>query len=73
MNLTDLVKSNESSIVDVRTTEEFASYRIESSINIPLNLLPENITGEIKSVFISFNNKSVPIFPEPIIPALIIF
>ena len=43
MNLTDLVKSNEASIVDVRTTEEFASYRIESSINIPLNLVPENI------------------------------
>ncbi len=43
MNLTELAKSSNTSIVDVRTTEEFKSSRIENSINIPLNLISENI------------------------------
>lgn len=43
MNLTELAKSSKTSIVDVRTTEEFKSSRIENSINIPLNLISENI------------------------------
>jgi rhodanese-related sulfurtransferase len=29
--------------VDVRTTEEFSNSRVEGSVNIPLNLVPENI------------------------------
>ena len=43
MNLTDLVRNSETSIVDVRTTEEFSNSRVEGSVNIPLNLVPENI------------------------------
>lgn len=43
MNLTELAKSSKTSIVDVRTFEEFKSSRIENSINIPLNLISENI------------------------------
>ena len=43
MDLTDLVRNSKTSIVDVRTTEEFSNSRVESSVNIPLNLIPENI------------------------------
>ena len=43
MNLTDILRSKETSIVDVRTKGEFSSSRLEGSINIPLNLIPENI------------------------------
>ena len=43
MDLTDLVRNRKTSIVDVRTTEEFSKSRVEGSINIPLNLVPENI------------------------------
>jgi len=43
MNLTEIVRSKETSIVDVRTKEEFSSCRLEGSINIPLNLIPENV------------------------------
>ena len=43
MDLTDLVRNSEISIVDVRTTEEFSNSRVEGSVNIPLNLVPENI------------------------------
>ena len=43
MDLTDLVRNSKTSIVDVRTTEEFSSSRVEGSVNIPLNLVPENI------------------------------
>lgn len=43
MNLTDLVRNRKTSIVDVRTTEEFSNSRVEGSVNIPLNLVPENI------------------------------
>ena len=43
MDLTDLVRNSETSIVDVRTTEEFSNSRVEGSVNIPLNLVPENI------------------------------
>tara|TARA_Y100000385_G_scaffold41240_1_gene38439 strand:- start:244 stop:522 length:279 start_codon:yes stop_codon:yes gene_type:complete len=43
MDLTELVRNRETSIVDVRTTEEFSNSRVEGSVNIPLNLVPENI------------------------------
>jgi phage shock protein E len=43
MNLSDLVRNRETSIVDVRTTEEFANSRLEGSVNIPLNLIPDNV------------------------------
>ena len=43
MDLTDLVRNSKTSIVDVRTTEEFSTSRVEGSVNIPLNLVPENI------------------------------
>ena len=43
MDLTQLVRNGKTSIVDVRTTEEFSTSRVEGSVNIPLNLVPENI------------------------------
>ena len=43
MDLTDLVRNSKTSIVDVRTTEEFSNSRVEGSVNILLNLVPENI------------------------------
>lgn len=43
MNLSEIAKSSKTSIVDVRTTEEFKISRIKDSINIPLNLISENI------------------------------
>ena len=43
MDLTELVRNSVTSIVDVRTPEEFSNSRVEASVNIPLNLVPENI------------------------------
>ena len=43
MNLSELIRNTKTSIVDVRTTKEFESSRVEGSINIPLNLVPDNI------------------------------
>jgi len=43
MDLTEIVRNRKTSIVDVRTTEEFSNSRVEGSVNIPLNLVPENI------------------------------
>ena len=43
MDLTDLVRNRKTSIVDVRTSEEFSNSKVEGSVNIPLNLVPENI------------------------------
>lgn len=43
MNLSELIRNTKTSIVDVRTTKEFESSRVEGSVNIPLNLIPENI------------------------------
>ena len=43
MNLSELVRNTETTIVDVRTSEEFANSRVEDSVNIPLNLVPDNI------------------------------
>ena len=43
MNLSELIRNTKTSIVDVRTTEEFSNSKVERSVNIPLNLVPENI------------------------------
>ena len=43
MNLSELIRNTKTSIVDVRTTEEFENSRVEGSVNIPLNLVPDNI------------------------------
>ena len=43
MNLSELIRNTKTSIVDVRTPEEFENSRVEGSINIPLNLVPDNI------------------------------
>jgi rhodanese-related sulfurtransferase len=43
MNLSELIRNTKTSIVDVRTNKEFESSRVEGSVNIPLNLIPENI------------------------------
>ena len=43
MNLSELIKDTKTSIIDVRTTEEFENSRVEGSVNIPLNLVPDNI------------------------------
>ena len=48
MDLTDLVRNSKTSIVDVRTTEEFSNSRVEGSVNIPLNLVPDNIETLMK-------------------------
>ncbi|MFL2579672.1 MAG: rhodanese-like domain-containing protein [Parvicellaceae bacterium] len=43
MNLSELIKDTKTYIIDVRTTEEFENSRVEGSVNIPLNLVPDNI------------------------------
>tara|TARA_B100000674_G_C37591701_1_gene801132 strand:- start:286 stop:564 length:279 start_codon:yes stop_codon:yes gene_type:complete len=43
MNLKELINSDKVTIVDVRTDHEFAGGRVEDSINIPLNEIPNNI------------------------------
>ena len=43
MNLSELIRNSKTSIVDVRTSEEFTNSRVEGSVNITLNLVPENI------------------------------
>ena len=43
MNLQELINSDKVTIVDVRTDHEFAGGRVEDSINIPLNEIPNNI------------------------------
>ena len=37
MNLSELIRDTKTSIVDVRTTEEFENSSVEGSVNIPLN------------------------------------
>ncbi len=43
MNLQELINSDKVTIVDVRTEHEFAGDRVEDSINIPLNEIPNNV------------------------------
>ena len=48
MNLSELIRNTKTSIVDVRTTEEFENSSVEGSVNIPLNLVPDNIETLMK-------------------------
>ena len=43
MDLFKLINNKKTTIVDVRTPQEFSENRVESSINIPLNVMPEKI------------------------------
>jgi len=43
MDLFKLINNKKTTIVDVRTRHEFSENRVESSINIPLNVIPEKI------------------------------
>jgi len=43
MDLFKLINNKKTTIVDVRTLQEFSENRVESSINIPLNVIPEKI------------------------------
>ena len=43
MDLFKLINNKKTTIVDVRTLQEFSENRVESSINIPLNVMPEKI------------------------------
>tara|TARA_Y100000385_G_scaffold227826_1_gene238880 strand:+ start:43 stop:321 length:279 start_codon:yes stop_codon:yes gene_type:complete len=43
MDLFKLINNKNTTIVDVRTPQEFSENRVESSINIPLNVIPEKI------------------------------
>ena len=43
MDLFKLINNKKTTIVDVRTPQEFSENRVESSINIPLNVIPEKI------------------------------
>ena len=43
MDLFKLINDKKTTIVDVRTPQEFSENRVESSINIPLNVIPEKI------------------------------
>ncbi len=46
-NITDLLKTGNATVVDVRTPAEFMGGHVAGSINIPLNELPIRI-GELK-------------------------
>ena len=39
-NIKEVIKNPKTSIIDVRTTEEFAGGHVNGSINIPLHVLP---------------------------------
>ena len=43
MDLFKLINNKKTTIVDVRTLQEFSENRVESSMNIPLNVIPEKI------------------------------
>ena len=53
MSLPEIIKNNETTIIDVRTPEEFIGGNVVGSKNIPLNELParvkelKNINGDI--------------------------
>lgn len=49
MSLEHFIKENRGTIVDVRTREEFMGGHVVTSINIPLNEIPERME-EIKSL-----------------------
>jgi len=43
MNIQELVKTNECTVVDVRSPEEFQGGHVSESINIPLQDIPNNL------------------------------
>jgi hypothetical protein len=43
MNIQELVKKNECTVVDVRSPEEFQGGHVSESINIPLQDIPNNL------------------------------
>ena len=43
MDLFKLINNKKTTIVDVRTPQEFSENRVEYSMNIPLNVIPEKI------------------------------
>jgi rhodanese-related sulfurtransferase len=49
MTLEHFIKENRGTIVDVRTREEFMGGHVATSINIPLNEIPERLE-EIKTL-----------------------
>lgn len=49
MTVEHFIKENQGTIVDVRTREEFMGGHVVSSINIPLNEIPERLE-EIKAL-----------------------
>ncbi len=49
MNIEELIKNNEGTIVDVRTPGEFMGGKVAGSINIPLNEIPSKL-AEIKTL-----------------------
>ncbi|MGL2988284.1 rhodanese-like domain-containing protein [Flavobacterium sp. RSSA_27] len=49
MTLEHFIKENHGTIVDVRTREEFMGGHVATSINIPLNEIPERLE-EIKTL-----------------------
>lgn len=49
MNVEKIIKDNAGTVIDVRTREEFMGGSVSSSINIPLNEIPERVE-EIKKL-----------------------
>ncbi len=49
MNVSELIKNNEGTIVDVRTIGEFMGGNVANSKNIPLNEIPNRVE-EIKAL-----------------------
>ena len=49
MNLREIVKSKNTTIIDVRTNEEFSEGNVDNSINIPLHELSEKV-DELKEI-----------------------
>ncbi len=49
MNLDEMIKADKTTIVDVRTREEFKGGNVIGSINIPLNEIPQRLE-EFKSM-----------------------
>lgn len=49
MNIEEIVRKNEGTVIDVRTVEEFRGGNIAGSINIPLHEIPQRLE-ELKNM-----------------------
>ncbi|MEQ8324131.1 MAG: rhodanese-like domain-containing protein [Vicingaceae bacterium] len=49
MNVVELIKKKEGSVVDVRTVEEFQMGHVEESVNLPMHEVPQRL-DELKSM-----------------------